>query len=157
MNKKTKTILIIIGLLVVIAAASAYYKIMIQKDYVTEEQIDCDPTTEKCFIWSCDPRATEEADKCTGDAEMDVWYYKLAERNAANVMLCDSSENEDCDPWECLPGEKDCSVTLCDETTKLAQGAECSDPVKYNEANSEEEVVCAEDDTECADTDAAVK
>jgi len=149
MDKKSKLLIAIVTLLILISILITFWRIMIQRDYIIENQIDCDPYTEKCFIWECDPASTVEGEACTGDPEMDIWYYAVAQRKAANIPFCNPEEDENCVPFECLEGEKDCSVTFCDETTKEEQGVECSDPVQYSLDNPEEEEECAEDDEEC--------
>lgn len=150
MDKKSKIFFLVFFLLIVGAVGATYYRIMIKRDYVVSNQTDCDPYSEKCFIWECDPASTVDGEACTGDAEKDTWYYQVAQRNAANIPSCDPND-ENCDPWTCGENEKDCSTTFCDETTKVEQGVECSDPVKYTEENpiEEEEVVCDEGDEEC--------
>lgn len=125
-----------------------YWKIMVKWDYVIENQVDCDPYVEKCFIWECDPQSIEEGEKCTGNQDDDIWYYKIARRNAANISLCDSEKDENCDPFVCDPDEKDCNETLCDDETKVKQGVECNDPIKYAEENPFEEEI-SEDETVC--------
>ncbi len=138
-----------------------YWRIMIKKDYVVETQVDCDPETEACFIWECDSESTVEGEACTGDPETDIWYYKIARRNASMIPLCDpetdeslSADEAGCEPWTCEPGEKDCSETLCDEITKAEQSVECNDPKEYllnnpPEEEYEEYEECEEDDEEC--------
>ena len=149
-DKKSKIFFLVFFLLIAVAVGATYWRIMVKRDYVVSAQTDCDPYTESCFIWECDPASTVEGEACTGDAEKDIWYYQLAERNAANIPLCDPND-ETCDPWTCGEGEKDCSTTFCDETTKVEQGVECSDPVTYTAENpiEEEAVECEEGDEEC--------
>jgi len=149
MDKKSKIFFLVFFLLIALAVGATYYRIMLKKDYVVTAQTDCDPYTEKCFIWECDPNSTVEGEKCTGDPEKDIWYYQIATRNAAKIPLCDPKD-EACDPWTCGEGEKECSTTFCDQTSKVDQGVECNDPVKYTEENPvAEETTCAEGDTEC--------
>lgn len=157
MDKKSKIFFLVFFLLIALAVGATYWRIMVKKDYIVTAQTDCDPYTEKCFIWECDPESKIEGEACTGDAEKDTWYYQIAERNAANVPLCDPND-ETCDPWTCgdppageAGGELECSTTFCDEATKIDQGVECSDPVKYAEENpvEEEAVECEEGDEEC--------
>lgn len=125
---------------------------MIKKDYIISSQVDCDPYAENCFIWECDPDSDVEGEACTGDPEMDIWYYKIADRVAANIPLCDPNEDETCLPFECDIDEADCGETLCDDVTKEEQGAECSgDPEEFllNNPIEEEEAACEEGDEEC--------
>ena len=150
MDKKSAIFLTVFVSLLVISVGITFIRIYIQKDYVIQNQIDCDPTVDKCFIWKCDPNSTEEGEACTGDPENDIWYYAIVQRKANMIPNCDPND-EKCLPFECLEGEKDCSVTFCDETNKEEQGTECNDPVQYNIDNpaEEEESECAEDDEEC--------
>jgi hypothetical protein len=152
-DKKSKIFFIILFLLIAGSIAVTYWRIMIKKDYMVESQIDCDPETEACFIWECDPESSVEGEACTGDPEEDVWYYKIARRNASMIPLCDPEADETCDPWSCGPAEKDCSETLCDETTRAEQETECNDPAEYLLNNPSEEELdeeeCEEGDEEC--------
>lgn len=146
-----KILLWVLALLILGSVGVTYWRIMIKKDYVVEAQVDCDPYEKNCFVWECDPNSIVEGEACTGDPENDIWYYAVAKRTAAKVPLCDPATDDTCDPWTCEEGEKDCSETLCDETTKVEQEAECNDPVQYAIDNPEEEeaVECEEGDEEC--------
>jgi len=161
-SRAGKILIAIFITLILVSAGITYYKTMIKKDYVVENQIDCDPYTEACFIWKCDPASTEEGEACTSDPESNIWYYKIARRVAANIPLCDPATDETCDPWTCPEGEKDCSQTLCDETTGAEQGVECNDPGRYTidnpveEEESGDESVCdPETDETCAADESA--
>ena len=153
MDKKSKVFLWVFFLLIVTSVGVTYWRIMVKRDYVIENQVDCDPYEKACFVWECDPASTVEGEACTGDAETDVWYYAVAKRSAANIPMCDPEVDENCDPWTCGEGEKDCSETLCDETTKVEQEAECNDPAQYTIDNPVEEeeaaTECEEGDEEC--------
>ncbi|MCX6763229.1 MAG: hypothetical protein NTZ97_00630, partial [Candidatus Moranbacteria bacterium] len=104
------------------------------------------------FIWECDPASTVEGEACTNDPEEDIWYYKIAKRNASRIPLCDPEKDETCQPFVCEEGEKDCSEILCDETTKEEQGVECSDPEQYTLDNPVEEEVAPECDSASEET-----
>ena len=158
MDKKSKIFFIIFGLLIVGSVFATYYRTVIAKNYIIEAQTDCDPYTQKCFIWQCDPSSNVDGEKCIGDAEKDTWYYNLVERNASRIPFCDPKD-ENCDTLKCSVNEPDCQYIFCDEKTKVAQKVECSDPVEYAKENppvdetatdgSDQE--CAPDDAECAD------
>ena len=149
MDKKNKIFFIIFFLLIAVSVGVTYYRIMIKKDYIISAQADCDPYTEKCFIWECDPESTVEGEACTGDPESDVWYYQIIKRKAYNIPLCNPSD-ENCEALVCPEGEEDCTVTFCDEINKEEQGVECNDPVQYTIDNpEEEETECEEGDEEC--------
>lgn len=149
MDKKSKVLLWVMGILIAVSVGATYWRIMIKKDYVIEAQADCDPTLENCFVYHCDAEAGEE---CTGDEEQDTSYFKKVQRVAANIPLCDPAD-ENCKPWDCIEGEKDCSATFCDQTLKT-EDEECSDPETYNAEHpleaEDEEAICEEGDDECA-------
>lgn len=150
MDKKNKIFFIVFFLLIIGSVGATYYRTMIKKDYVIAVQLDCDPYVEKCFIWECDPASTVEGEACTGEAENDIWYYQIFERKAYNIPSCDP-DDENCEALVCPEGEKDCSVTFCNEENKIEQGVECNDPVQYAIDNPEEEetIECEEGDEKC--------
>lgn len=147
LDKKSKILFVVIGLLIVGSVAVTFWRYMVKRDYIVQAQTDCDPEAEACFVWECDPESTVEGEACTGDEESDIWYYKIIRRNAKNIPLCDPNE-EECAALVCEPGEKDCSEELCSESN-VPEGETCNDPVQYLIDNPPEEEECAEDDEEC--------
>ncbi len=137
----------ILLLFIVGSVAATYYRYVIKRDYAVEAQTDCDPETEKCFIWKCDPRALEGEEKCTGVPDNDIWYYQVVRRNAKNIPLCDPKD-ENCAALTCEPGEQGCSVEFC-TPENVPNGEECNDPEKYILENPPEEGTCEEGDEEC--------
>ncbi|MFA6184156.1 MAG: hypothetical protein WC682_03560 [Parcubacteria group bacterium] len=150
MDIKTKIFWLVIGLLLVSSFALTFYRYIIKKDYMIQAQMDCDPYTETCFVWKCDPASDVDGEKCTGDAENDIWYYKLIKRNASLIPDCDPTD-ENCEALACENNEPECHFILCDETNKEELGSEeCTDPIKYSLENPmEEDAVCEEGDAEC--------
>jgi hypothetical protein len=147
MDKKSKILFAVVGLAIAISVGITYWRIMVKKNYIISSQVDCDPTTEKCFVWKCDATLGEGEDgACTGDPEADVWYYKNAQRKAFNIPLCDPEKDETCLPFQCDDGEKDCSETLCDETN-VAEEESCNNPEEYLKNNPIEEEDGAEADS----------
>jgi hypothetical protein len=149
MDKKNKIFFTVFFGLIAVVVAVTFVKYFILKSYYIQTEGDCDPTVEKCFIWECDPEATEEGEKCTGDPETDTWYYQKVKKLANEIAPCDPND-ETCDALLCDQEIMDCEVTFCDENT-VGEGEVCNDPVKYNEENpiEEEGEECAEDDEEC--------
>jgi hypothetical protein len=162
-DRKSKILFSLLGILIIVSAGLAYYRYIVKKDYIIEAQIDCDPETENCFIWKCDPTSLTEGEECTGVPDNDIWYYKIFRRNAQNIPLCDPKD-ENCTVHVCSEGEKDCADVLC-TPQNVKKGEECNDPVKYLEENppadenstdSESEAdSCAPDDQECLDAQLA--
>jgi hypothetical protein len=158
-NKSGKVFWIIFSLLIAGSIFATYYRMMIQKNYIIEAQVDCDPAEKACFIWECDPISNVDGEKCTGNIEEDIWYYSLAKRKASRVPLCNPATDETCTPMLCDLGEEDCEEIFCNEENKIEQEAECNDPVEYLKNNPPEEEVdedlsateteCESDDVEC--------
>ncbi len=151
LDRKSKVLFVIIGLLIVGSVAVTFWRYMIKRNYIVQAQTECDPTTENCFVWKCDPASTEESEACTGDPEKDIWFYKIIRRNAKNIPLCDPN-NENCPALVCDPGEKDCSEELCVEEN-VPEGEYCNNPDQYNIDNPSEEdgAECAPFDQKCLD------
>ncbi|HRY82871.1 MAG TPA: hypothetical protein P5232_04215 [Candidatus Moranbacteria bacterium] len=150
MDKKSKIFFAVLFLLIAGSVALTYWRIMIKKDYVVEAQTDCDPETQKCFIWECDPASTVEGEACTGDEENDIWYYQIARRNASLIPLCDPDKDENCLPMDCDPStENDCEIIFCNDENKIEQEVECNDPEEYlkNNPAEEDEDLSEEDET----------
>lgn len=145
-DRKSKVLFAILAILIAGSVTVTYWRYMVQRDYVVESQIDCDPETEKCFIWQCDPESTVEGEQCTGVPDNDIWYYKIFRRNAKNIPDCDPTD-ENCPAYVCGEEEQDCAEELC-TVENVAQGEECNDPEQYLLENPPEEE-CAEDDEEC--------
>jgi hypothetical protein len=148
MDKKSKILLAVFVALIFISVGATYWRMMIAKDYIVEAQVDCDPYGEECFVWECDPESSEEGEACTGEAEEDIWYFKVARRNAGNVPLCNPEEDENCLPFLCAEGEKDCEEEFCtEENMENYSATSCNDSVIFSAQNPiEEEGECLEED-----------
>lgn len=157
MDKKSKILIWVVVVLIIGSVGATYWRIFVEKDYIISNEVDCDPYSEACFIWECDPASTVEGEACTNDPEVDIWYYKIAERKAANIPLCDPNEDETCLPFQCEEDEEGCSETLCEEGN--ADEIACVDPVQFTIDNPiEEESACEEGDEEClAEEEAAAE
>jgi len=142
MDKKSKIFFLVFFLFIALSVGATYYRFMVQHDYMIKAEADCDPYTESCFVYTCDPVVDGE---CTGDPLADTSYYKLIDRNAKNIPLCDPAD-ENCTALVCGEGESDCSYTLCNPAT-ATEGEACNDPTTYALENpvEEEEVVGEEE------------
>lgn len=145
MDKKSKIFFLVFFLLIAVVVIITYMKYFVAKDYYITAQADCDPAAEACFIYTCDPEVDGE---CPEDEAEWASYYKLVNKKANLIPLCDPNE-EDCNALDCTVG-MDCQVTYCDEDT-VSEEEECNDPQKYLEENPpiDEEEACAPDDEEC--------
>lgn len=149
LDRKSKILFLILGLFIIGSVAATYWRYMVQRDYIVQAQIDCDPETENCLVWRCDLMSLEEGEACTGVPDNDIWYYKILDRNAKNIPNCDP-ENENCAAYQCEPDEPECEITNCDPES-AGEDEECSTPEQYLLENlpEEEDVECTEGDEEC--------
>lgn len=153
MDKKSKIFFIVLVLIIVGSVAVTYWRIMIKQDYTIEAQTDCDPYTEACFVWRCDPESNIEGESCVGDSEKDIWYFKVIQRNASRIPLCDPND-ENCDALICSDNEPECGYVFCTEDNMEAQYATaCNDPIVYTEENPMEEECDQTVDAECVVTE----
>jgi hypothetical protein len=146
MDKKSKILFIALSVSVALSVFVSYYRIFIAKDYIIEAQTECDPSVEACFVAVCDPVEEE----CSENPQEDILYYKILQRKAANIPLCDPKE-EGCRALLCEEGEVDCSEILCD-SANAEEEVVCSDPANFQEitedAGSESE--CDDESGECS-------
>ena len=129
MDRKSKILFGVFVALIVLSVSASFYKFMVLQDYLVEAQVDCDPSVESCFVWECDATAEE----CTGNPEEDIWYFKLAFRNAKNIPLCEPL-SDTCQQFECpAEGEVQCTEILCNAET-LAEydlGETCTNSANF--------------------------
>lgn len=139
-TKKEKILIVIFFAILATVLVITYIKYFVLKDYYIQAEVDCDPRTEACFIYECDPKDDEE---CPENPDERISYYARVMKKANQIPLCDPND-ENCDALSCKSGE-DCSIILCDDDTK-EEGEECNDPVKYAAENPETE---EGDEAEC--------
>lgn len=146
LDGKSKILFAVLTLFIIGSAIFTFYKYIVKRDYIIQAATDCDPESEACFVWECDPESMVEGEACTGVPDNDIWYYKLIERKAYNIPDCDP-DDEDCDALVCEENEKDCQEILCD-MENVPEGETCNNPEQYLIDNPPEEE-CKEGDEEC--------
>jgi hypothetical protein len=151
-NRKSKILFLVLGILIIASVGATFYRYIIKRDYIIQAQIDCDPETENCLVWRCDPSSTVEGEACTGAPENDIWYYKILKRNANRIPPCDPKD-ENCTAYQCETNEPECEMASC-SPENIKEGEECSAPDQYLLENPPEEDIpaeeeCAPDDEEC--------
>jgi hypothetical protein len=146
----SRILTIVFVLLLVTSVGVAYYRYMVQENFLVKYQTPCNPATESCFVYECDP----EAEECTGNPEEDTTYYSLMYRLAKNIPACDVNVEGDCDAaYTCAAGEQKCEIVVCNDDTSLEEESACTNPEDFvieeeegTEAEvMEEEVVPAEE------------
>ena len=147
MDKKSKIFFLVFFLLIVGSVAVTYWRIMVKRDYIISAQTECDPAAENCFVYECDPEDPEDPECATLPEEERVSYYKIINKNAQNIPLCDATAGECPEDLACEEGEEECETILCDEEN-VPEGESCNDPAAYLEENPPEECGCGENDDE---------
>lgn len=123
---------ILIGLLAVVIFAGAvvsYERFFIYQDFPVTVEAECDPASESCFVYHCDP----EFEECTGDPEEDTWYYKRITKQGNMFPVCEGGE---CPEVSCAEDEPACEVEFCDPDGE----EECSDPEAFLQADMDSEI-----------------
>ena len=120
MHRSSKAFFIIFFSIIFIVIAVSFCKYFIFKDYYIKAEVPCNPEQENCFMVECDPIIDSECPENTSER---VSYYKIVEKKAHDIPLCDS-DFPDCLPFICQEKEK-CKEILCDESNK-PEGVECS-------------------------------
>ncbi len=143
-DRKNKIFFAVFFGLIAVVVAVTFVKYFIMKDYYIQAETECDPSSERCFIYECDPE--EDGEDCPEDEAERISYYKLIKKKAYAIPLCDP-EDENCPALVCLPGE-DCEETLCEEDNE-EEGIVCNDPAEYAEGDSALGDDEAEDEEEC--------
>ena len=136
MKKKIDFLLIALIAVFLISIVFSIFKFFVFHNYQILAETSCDPELEACFVYECDP----ETEECTGDPEEDTWYYKLIQKNGANIEVCNPAE-EECAELSCGVAESDCEEILCDEETlsDAGEGVYCSNPADFAESEDSEE------------------
>jgi len=111
MDKKSKILLFILAILIIASVGYTFYKYVIVKDYQMTIEVSCDRAVDNCFI-----RTEDDGTKTD---------YKILDRNASNIPLCDPDKDETCRAKVCEPNELNCSITTCSEAD-LPEGESCS-------------------------------
>ncbi|MDD5750164.1 MAG: hypothetical protein PHU56_00735 [Candidatus Pacebacteria bacterium] len=122
MARKSKIFFIVFFFLVLAGVGVSFCKYFVLKDYYIRAEVECDPRMENCFMAECDPLSDDE---CPESPDERISYYKIVEKKAYDIPLCDS-DSPDCQPFTC--GQSDnCREIFCDETAR-PEGASCSNP-----------------------------
>lgn len=106
MEKTPKTLILIIGIIVLAVIANRFYQYQIKQNFLLEVNTFCDPVTESCFVSDC---------SLEDDPECDLTPYKKVEVLAAGVPQC--LQEHTCQSFSC-DGLEQCSITYCSDETK---------------------------------------
>lgn len=135
-------------LVIITVVIITFLKYFVVKDYIIQAEADCDPAAEECFIYECEPGVDEDCVDDPEDPEAMLSYYKIVDKKAYLISLCDPND-ENCDALNCAGlDEENCKETFCSDETK-EEGIECNDPAAYSASHPEEEECDSESDEGC--------
>lgn len=121
---KNKIFYSVFVLLLIGSVIATFVRIVIMKDYIIVAESSCDPATEKCFVWECNTKIDGE---CSDNPEENIWYYKIVNKKAYEIVKCEATEEKlGCnEELSCTEGEVSCSYEYCDEEN-LGEEIRCS-------------------------------
>ncbi len=117
MDTKTKILFSTVGVMLLIASALSYYRLVVSRDYMMHLYVPCDSNEESCFVGDC-----------TDLMEWDVCYdpYKIIRRSAASIPReCDVISIDECPEIAECGGDPGCSVITCTDKTAVEEETEC--------------------------------
>lgn len=120
-NEHIKNRIFFFGLffLIFTSVGITYYRYIVSLDYFVLLETVCDPVTESCFFYECDPNA-EDAE-CSENPEDDSYYYKKIQKKAYALQSC-GEDLKGCAEIICAEGEKDCTEIQCDISLEESGG-----------------------------------
>jgi len=104
----------------------SYYRFMVKYDYVVGYQGSCDPATGKCFM-SCDDDACTKPDYYS---EMRKYEPDLYKECGQDITNCDAAN-------VCLPGDRKCSITYCNDKTSDDDNP-CQTPIVPQQSDTQD-------------------
>ena len=121
----SRTLVVFFCVAIAISVGTAFYKFFVLRDYSIQTQVDCDPSVDSCFVLECTPDSDGVTGDCTGDPEQDTHYYKIMQKNVANVYDC-TAGSDGCPTVTCDKNETGCGYTYCEQDN--TDGVTCSQP-----------------------------
>ena len=113
MKITTKYFLIFILCVGIIIVGYRYKQYVIDKDFILDVNVECNPSVEKCFVVDCD----------SSDPACDSAPYKKVEIKYVYALLC--LEEHDCQDFSCMGIENNyCVIKYCSDST-LSGGEKC--------------------------------
>lgn len=121
MDVKTKILYWVSIASFAIGVLVSFYFFVLKGDFYVSASAPCDPETESCYYWVCEPDYWFD---CTGDPEEDIYIYKMIRKKEADFEACDPVleqegffseliDEQECPAPTCEAGEN-CEVIYCD-------------------------------------------
>lgn len=117
--------------LLILLVAGSFYRFIILRDYYVTYEIQCDPTSESCYL------------RCEDEACTNPYYYAYIEKYAATVYGQCGNDITDCAAaYSCLPEDKDnCTITYCNPMTEDCADFQSGDELELESKTAQEEVI----------------
>lgn len=109
MSKVSHVLLWIVVCGTIVSIAVSGYRFLVQRDYILEYEASCDPTTERCFVRTCED--AESFEFCTPG------NYKVVKKYAHDIKASCGTDVRMCTTAPvCLETDRVCEITYCDES-----------------------------------------
>ncbi len=106
MEKTQKYWLALFAIIVISVIGYRYYDYVVQRNFLLEVNVTCDPATDTCFVMDCVPAE---------DPFCDITPYKKVELLASEAPAC--LEEHACEAFSCGASES-CTETFCSDDTR---------------------------------------
>lgn len=112
-------LLLVTGLALMAGAGIlGYHRFFVERDYVVQYELACDPSVTDCFVLECSG---------SEDTECETWYFSLGEKTASDLYNSCGESIDGCDAAAtCLPSDTYCKMTMCDPVTGSCAGPSLS-------------------------------
>lgn len=117
MNKLNILFVVLIIVILTVSGVHKYNKLVVNRDFMISNEIDCDPETESCFIYDCNLEEYPE--------ECEEYPYKYIYTSAAETEYCDPYASDDCEELTCLEDSEVCEIIECSPDT-VSFGESCT-------------------------------
>ena len=107
-KKKSRPFKIVVVLVFLAVLGFSYYNFFIKNDFLVTKQVECDPTTEACFVSDCE----------ANDSECDT------ETTYKKIEAPSKYAGSDYEKFTCEAGDPNCKVITCSPETVEA-GEKC--------------------------------
>lgn len=111
MKRERPLLILILAPALLILCVTSYVRFMVNHDYMVAYEIECDPSTQECFV-GCDD------DECS-----EPYYYAEVTKYAADLYAqCGPDITECGEAAICTVGDTACEITFCESGM---EGAVC--------------------------------
>ena len=113
MDNKSKNLVGVFFILIIISIIFSYYRYIIKHDYVISSEAACDPGLQKCFVRNCEEEAAGVGCDALAKGEKN-YYYKIVERNYRDIDCKNDVDPRCVEALPCQVGERDCREIMAE-------------------------------------------